>query len=356
MLDTLPVAERRAAAAPRSDPAAAAAIEVDALTKRFAARRRWIDAVRAPFRRERMVALDNVSLSVGRGEFFGLLGPNGAGKTTLFKTMATLVTPDEGRVTVEGFDVARQGGAVRRVLTPVIADERSLRWRLTAYENIRLFAVLYGIPSDLVDSRTREVLAIVGLPDTGRKLVGEFSSGMKQRLMIARALLPSPRILLLDEPTRGLDPISARTLRSFLREVVCGQQGCTVVLATHSTEEAFELCDRLAIMNLGRLLAIAPVGELVARYGDDRYIVRTSAPDHPALAEAVQAGQRAPVIGRVDADGWTQVELSLPGGPARAADTMRFLVREGLAMSTFERVPLSLAELIERVLREAAVV
>ena len=344
---TASAVDERPAALPRD-----AAIVVENLTKRFALRRPMKDVLRTPFKREFVKALDGVSFEIAAGEFFGLLGPNGAGKTTVFKTLATLVTPDEGRVTVAGFDVVRQDAAVRRVLTPVIADERSLRWRLTAYENIRLFAVLYGISPDAVETRTREVLEIVNLPNTGRKLVGEFSSGMKQRLMIARALLPRPRILLLDEPTRGLDPLSARALRTFLRDVICRQQGCTVAMATHSAEEAFELCDRLAIMHKGRLLIAGPTHDLVARYADDRYRLWTQQPEHPALA---RAAAHKPLIGRPGADGWTHVDLSIPGGNARAAEALRFLVQEGPPISRFESVSLSLAELIERVFREASV-
>jgi ABC-2 type transport system ATP-binding protein len=346
---TLRPIDERPAVPPRE-----AAIAVEHLTKRFALRRQLKDIVRAPFEREYVKALDDVSLQIAPGEFFGLLGPNGAGKTTLFKTLATLVTPDAGRVTIAGFDVVRQDAAVRRVLTPVIADERSLRWRLSAYENVRLFAVLYGIPANAVETRTREVLEIVNLHDTGRKLVGEFSSGMKQRLMVARALLPHPRILLLDEPTRGLDPLSARTLRAFLRDVICREQGCTVALATHNTEEAFELCDRLAIMNKGRLLAAGRTQDLVIRYADDRYRLLTQQPEDPALARTSAAAHK-PLIGRTDADGWTEVELSIPGGNARAAEVLGYLVRQGPPISRFEAVSLSLAELIERVLREASV-
>src|SRR5690606_27038464 len=152
---------------------------------------------------------------------------------------ATLVTPDHGTVRVEGLDVVRDAAAVRRALVPVVADERSLRWRLNAYENLRLYAVLYRVPAARLRSRIQEVLEVVGLEATGHKMVGQFSSGMRQRLLVARALLSSPRVLLLDEPTRGLDPLSARALRAFLKDDLCRRQGRTVLLATHNAEEAF---------------------------------------------------------------------------------------------------------------------
>ena len=331
-----------------------ASVQVRGLSKSFESRRAWSEVWRQPFHTERVSALTDVSLDVSPGEFFGLLGPNGAGKTTLFKILATLVTPDTGQVTVGGHDVVRNSAAVRSVMTPVIADERSLRWRLSAFENVRLFAVLYGLSKDEVNRRSAEVLSFVGLQDTGEKMVGQFSSGMKQRVMIARALLPRPRILLLDEPTRGLDPISARELRRFLREVICDQHGCTILLATHSSEEAFELCDRVAVMNKGKLLVTGATADLVAEYADDRYRVFTTMPEHPAVARAAPAGTVARV-GTADAGGWTDVEFRVAAGPAHAAEVLRSLVAAGVEVSRFERETLTLADLIERVLHRAGV-
>lgn len=342
-----------AIAAPRPVPAIRpTAIAVTAVTKSFAKRRTMRESLKAPFRQEYVKALDGVSFDVAQGEFFGLLGANGAGKTTLFKTLATLITPDAGEVRVEGLDVVRDASAIRGVMTPVIADERSLRWRLNAYENIRLFAVLYDIPRAEMESRIQEVLTVVNLHDTGHKMVGEFSSGMKQRLMIARALLPRPRILLLDEPTRGLDPLSARTLRRFLKDVVCVERGCTVLLATHSTEEAFELCDRVAIMNQGRLLVTGRTSDLVDSYGNERYWVYTTAPEHSAWAGLTRLGLKPPTFSRTDPEGWSVMELSVSGGADETAALIRHLVAQHVPISRFERVPLTLAGLMERVLRE----
>jgi ABC-2 type transport system ATP-binding protein len=340
--------------AANSQAVGSASVQVRGLTKSFEARRVWSEIWRHPFDTERVRALTDVSLDISPGEFFGLLGPNGAGKTTLFKILATLVTPDSGQVTVGGHDVVRNAAAVRTVMTPVIADERSLRWRLSAFENVRLFAVLYGLSRDEVDRRSAEVLSFVGLQDTGEKMVGQFSSGMKQRVMIARALLPRPRILLLDEPTRGLDPISARELRKFLREVVCDQQGCTILLATHSSEEAFELCDRVAVMNQGRLLVTGATAALAAEYADDRYRLFTTMPEHPAVAGAAPVGT-VPLVGTADADGWTDVEYRVAGGAAPAAELLKSLVAAGVPVSRFERENLTLADLIERVLRRAGI-
>jgi ABC-2 type transport system ATP-binding protein len=338
--------------APQREPT----VLLDGLTKRFPERRGWIDMIRHPTRTTYATVLQRVSCAVYESEFFGLLGPNGAGKTTLFKILATLVVPDSGRATILGRDVARDGPAVRRLLAPVIADERSLYWRLTALDNLELYGVLQGLRGHDARARARELLAIVGLADTGQKMVGSFSSGMKQRLLIARALIARPRVLLLDEPTRSLDPVSARQFRAFLREEVAGRQGCTVLLATHNTEEALELCTRVAVLDRGRLLATGTTAQLAREIGDDRFRLWTRDPRHPALAALATLGVAHGVtpVG-ADEDGWERVEMEIPGGPARAAQVVAFLTEQGLPIARFERVSLSLADLIERIVERGNV-
>ena len=343
----------RALSVPPAPTAAATppAVCIQDVEKSFLVRRTFREILRHPFRLERTRALDGVSLDIRRGEFFGLLGANGAGKTTLFKILATLITPDKGKVTVEGLDVMRAGAAVRGVLTPVIADERSLRWRLSARENLRLFATLHGLPPHEVDGRVDEVLRVIGLEQTHHKLVGRFSSGMKQRLLIGRALIPRPKVLLLDEPTRSLDPVSARGLRTFLREEVCQRLGCTVLLATHNAEEAFELCDRMAILDRGRLVVVGETEKLVLQFSDELYRLWTTMPAHPALAGLVPRGlARDARVRQTDDEGWTEVDVYVPGGFARAAEALAFLAEQGVVVARFERIRLSLGELIQKVI------
>jgi ABC-2 type transport system ATP-binding protein len=330
-----------------SDIAATAArpvaLSIQNLGKSFLVRRPLRDMLLHPFAVERMQALRDVTCDIHQGEFFGLLGSNGAGKTTLFKVLATLITPDRGSASVVGFDVVRAAAQVRRVLTPVIADERSLRWRLSARENLNLFATLYGLPARSIRARVDEVLQIVGLEDTQRKLVGRFSSGMKQRLLIGRALIPQPRVLLLDEPTRSLDPVTARGLRRFLRDEVCKRLGCTVLLATHSAEEAFELCDRVAVLHHGRIVAVGPTEELVFEFGDDRYRVWTRTPEHPAFAALVaQRIVTEPVVRLPDEGGWGRVDIEIPGSLDDSAKALGFLSAHGVPLARFERARLSL--------------
>ncbi|MBA2683234.1 MAG: ABC transporter ATP-binding protein [Gemmatimonadaceae bacterium] len=330
------------------------AVVLDGISKAFPVRRTWGEMVRHPLLRPRAPVLQNVSLAVAEGEFFGLLGPNGAGKTTLFKMLATLVLPDEGTATVGGYDVVAESSKVRSVLAPVIADERSLYWRLTAFQNLELFAKLQGMRGTAIKARVDEVLGVVGLTDTKEKIVAAFSSGMKQRLLIARALVASPRVLLLDEPTRSLDPISARGFRTFLRDEISGRQGCTVLLATHSADEVLELCNRVAVLDRGRLLATGTTTSLARDLGEERYALFTRDATHPALAALVQRAVVGALTVRGEEDGWTRVDMEVTGGMERAAQIVATLVEQGVVVARFEKVPLPLADLIDRIVRRGA--
>jgi ABC-2 type transport system ATP-binding protein len=181
-------------------------------------------------------------------------------------------------------------------------------------------------------------------------MTGAFSSGMRQRLLIARALLARPKVLLLDEPTRSLDPISARTFRQFLREEIVGAQGCTVVLATHSADEAFELCDRVAVLDRGRLLACGPALALARAYSEERHHLWTTHPGHEAFTKLVHRGlvERSTPLPDRDGD-WHCVEVVLRGGMNDSAAVVSALAREGVPVARFERLALSLADLLERV-------
>jgi ABC-2 type transport system ATP-binding protein len=338
-------------AEPPRDPV----VLIQGLSKRFAVRRGIRETLLRPRGRRWAQVLDGVTCDVRQGEFVGLLGPNGAGKTTLLKILSTLVLPDAGRAVVAGWDVARDGARVRAVVAPCLASERSLYWRLSATENLQLAADLAGVPRGEVRARIAESLGAVGLADTGAKMVGQFSSGMMQRLLIARALLTRPRLLMLDEPTRSLDPISAREFRRFLRDELVDRRGCAVLLATHNAEEAFDLCDRVAVMNRGRLLAQGPAHDLAERFLGARYRLVTSMPRHPAVAEAEQRGTFVRLGAPADeGEGWYAVTLRLCAGAGAAPAVLQELVTRGVPVARFERVPLSLADLIESVLSSHA--
>jgi len=239
-------------------------IETFALTKRFSKVSSYRALLR--FRRqEDLTAVDSVTLQIREGELFGLLGPNGAGKTTLIKMLCTLILPSEGRALVCGRDVVADGAAVRSLIGLVDCQERSFFWRLSGRQNLEFFAALYGLRGAEAGDRIGQLLVLVGLSRDADRRFMSYSTGMRQRLAVARGLLSMPRVMFMDEPTRGLDPVSARDLRSFIRQTLVEQLGHTVVLVTHRLDEAEELCDRVAIMNHGRIIACGPVAEVKKR-------------------------------------------------------------------------------------------
>ncbi len=205
-----------------------------------------------------MDVLKGIDLTVRRGELIGLLGPNGAGKTTLLKSMATLVIPDRGSICIDGIDIARYPLQAKRKIGLCSSEEKSFYARLSARVNLDFFAALFGFRGRQKNRRIEEVLDLVDLHEHADQRVSTFSSGMRQRLTIARALLGDPEILLLDEPTRAVDPLHAETLRIFFRERLMRDLGKTVVLATNILDEAWRLCDRIAIVNGGKITALGP--------------------------------------------------------------------------------------------------
>ncbi len=233
-----------------------AAVETRELTKVFW--RRPAGARRSWFRRPRpepLRAVDGLNLTIPEGEFFGLLGPNGAGKTTAIRMLCTLLEPTSGQALVNGYDAARQADAVRASIGVVFSSERALYWKLTGRENLAYYAALYHVPPEVCRRRIPELLELVELADRADEYVERYSSGMKQRLALAKALLNDAPVLLLDEPTVGLDPQSARHVRDFIRRLN-REQGKTIILTTHYMEEADRLCDRVGVIDHGRIIAL----------------------------------------------------------------------------------------------------
>jgi len=201
-------------------------------------------------------AVDGVGFSIRKGELFGLLGPNGAGKTTLIKCISTLLIPDGGSASVGGFDIKREPLRVRQHIGVLTGGERSLYWKLTPVENLRYFATLYGVPRKVIKDRIDYLLDLMGLTDKASVRVEKLSSGMKQKLSLARVLAHDPPILLVDEPTLGLDPYFARFIRDFIKNELNKKLHKTILLTTHYMDEADELCDRIAFMNRGKIEAL----------------------------------------------------------------------------------------------------
>lgn len=233
------------------------AVKTEELTRLFRLRRR-----EAQDGRREVLALDRVSLEVFPGELFGLLGPNGAGKTTLIKILATLLAPTSGRAFVAGVDVVENPAEVRRHINMVVGGETSGYGLLTVEENLWMFAQFYGIPSRQARRRIQELLSLVGMADRAKTKVYHLSSGMRQKMNIVRGFLTDPEILFLDEPTLGLDVQTAHTIRGFVRSWLQEHPDRTILLTTHYMHEADELCDRVAIIDRGRILACAAPVEL----------------------------------------------------------------------------------------------
>ncbi len=238
------------------------AVSVRGLIKKYPLVRGYRELVAHPFRRRFVTALDGVDLEVGAGRCQCLLGPNGAGKTTLIKILATLVLPDGGQARVGGFDVERDPGRVKGAIDLAVGDERSFYWRLTGRQNLRFFAVLSDIPAAESRRRVDEILGLAGLDDVADMRYNTYSTGKRQMLAFARALLTDARILLVDEPTRSLDPGFARKIRAFIRGELVGRQGRTVFWATHNLAEAAEVADDLAIIDKGRIRASGRTADL----------------------------------------------------------------------------------------------
>jgi ABC-2 type transport system ATP-binding protein len=228
-------------------------------------------------------AVRGVNFEVATGEVFGFLGPNGAGKTTTINMLCTLAKPTSGEASVAGHDVVAERDDVRRNIGLVFQDP-TLDGYLTAAQNLQLHAELYGVQSDLVAPRMRQVMEMVGLWDRKDSVVGTFSGGMRRRLEIARGLMHSPRVLFLDEPTIGLDPQTRRSIWTYIRELK-EREEITIFMTTHYMDEA-EWCDRIAIMDHGEIVALDSPDALKAGVGTDRVTIHTD--DNDAAIAALE--------------------------------------------------------------------
>lgn len=212
-------------------------------------------------------ALKGVSFSIDEGEILGLLGPNGAGKTTTIKILTTLLAPTSGEAKIFGRNCFGEERFIRDKINFIFGGERGLYWRLSAYENLQYFGDIYKIPGKVLKERIPKLIKMVNLEGREHEKVEGFSKGMKQRLQIARGLINDPKILFLDEPTIGLDPVGAKDLRNIILKLK--EEGKTILLTTHYMYEADELCDRIAIINNGEVIDIGTSRELKQRHIND---------------------------------------------------------------------------------------
>jgi ABC-2 type transport system ATP-binding protein len=266
----------------------------------------------------RVTAVDEVSLTVPTGQVFGLLGPNGAGKTTIIKMSCGLITPTAGTIRLGGYDVARQRALAVRQIGAVLEGSRNVYWPLSAWENLMYFGQLKGLRAAEIRPRAERLLSELGLWERRHETVGSFSRGMQQKVAVSAALITDPPIILLDEPTIGLDVESARTFKDWIVHLA-RDEGKTIVLTTHQLEVAHELSDRIAVIKDGEIIADLPTADLLARYAENRFVIRiTGSLDGAAL----------PAGARVEPDG-DQTRVLLPDTDGRAV----FAVLDRLAVT-----------------------
>lgn len=261
------------------------AIEVEGVCKSFPADydvRAWIGRAGRPA--PRRVALQDVTLSISRGEVFGLLGPNGAGKTTLLKSIATLLVPERGRIAIEGIDTVAQPLRAKEKIGLSLGEERSFYHHLSARRNLEFFGALVGVHGEALHRRIDEVARVVDLEADLDRDVRAFSSGMRVRLGVARALLSDPEIIIFDEPTRAVDPVRALEIRALIRDTLAQRFGKTIVISTNVLDEAWSVCDRVAILRAGEVVALGAPAVLAARFAGRRRFAITFDAFDEALA------------------------------------------------------------------------
>lgn len=310
------------------------AVEAEGLVKEY--RIGWL-----PFKRRVVRALDRVDLAIPRGTLYSLLGPNGAGKTTLIKILSTLLIPDEGWARVAGFDVVEETSEVRRRIGVVLGGERALYLRLTAWDNLWFFSQLYGIPPGEARRRIRDLLELVGLEEWAHVRVENYSKGMKQRLHIARGLINDPEVLLLDEPTIGLDPAAARHVRDLIRRIVA--EGRTVILTTHYMAEAEELSDRIGIIDKGRIIAEGSPDDIRRLVGPERVVELRLAGDGRGL-DALIEGMGAKRLAVEEGDSVVVYKVLVSNVDSFMDELARVVARGGLKVRGIEVKEPSLEE------------
>ena len=242
-------------------------------------------SVRGFWKREKhpVEAVRDVSFSIRKGELFGMVGPNGAGKTTTVKMLSTLLLPTSGRAAIFGYDIVKDTYQIRPRIGFTFGGNKGLYGRLSALDNLKYFAELYKLAPGTIERRIKEMLEIVGLTGREKDRVETFSSGMQQRLHLARAMLHDPDMIFLDEPTVGIDPIGAREIRALVKDLV--RRGKTILLTTHYMYEAEDLCDRIAVVNHGEIVALDTPAALKTRASGDSVIVIQSPTENPALQD-----------------------------------------------------------------------
>lgn len=232
----------------------------------FPVGKRYIQYLKNPFSKNFCSAIDNVKIDINNGDRIAFLGSNGAGKTTLLKLIGGLLYPTEGNVLVDGFDTQKENREARQKIGFVLNEERSFYWRLTGKENLEFFASLDNLKGPELNNKVNKLIELVGLAGHENKKFAGYSSGMKQKLAIARGLLSDPEVLILDEPTRTLDPISVNEIGEIISQRIHSEGKKTLLIATHSMEEAKMLCNKVCYMNKGKIIDFSYISDILKEH------------------------------------------------------------------------------------------
>jgi ABC-2 type transport system ATP-binding protein len=299
------------------------AIEVKDVVKKFRRGRR--------LRKRDIFAVDKVSFEIPEGELFGLLGPNGAGKTTLVRCLATLLIPNEGTIKIMGKDILNHSLYCRKQIGLLTSGERTLYWKLSGNDNLKFFGALYGLDGKERDKRIEYLMELLELKDVQNERVEKYSSGMKQKISLARALLHDPKILLLDEPTLGLDPQFSKFLRVFIKETLNKKERKTIILTTHYMDEADELCQRIAFINRGKIVDLKTPYEYKRDLPHSEVLdLRCSAFQNPdEVTKQLQSLRTVEKITVTTQDNTTNVKIILPRAESILSDLIELVRQKG---------------------------
>ncbi len=289
--------------------------------------------------RKELIALQGVNLTVERGELFGLLGPNGAGKTTLIKILTTLLSPTSGWARVAGADIQREPHLARPRINMVSGGESSGYGLLTVRENLWMFSQFYGVPSNEANERIEALLEMVGMKDRIHTKSSDLSTGLRQKMNIIRGFLTDPEVLFLDEPTLGLDVGASRDVRKFIIEWLKADKERTLLLTTHYMVEADELCDRVAIINKGRVLACDTPAALKQKLQKDALFVIDTSPLNGLTPQMVQDQVGVQKVTVTDIEGGARLQVSLVEDAALARVINLFTQKDVQVMNLTKREP-----------------
>lgn len=327
------------------------AIEVRELSKSYPVPRPLWSLLRRRIQGDSILALDRISFSMAQGEVLGLLGPNGAGKTTLINILSTLLTPTSGEVRVGGHDLRTSSEQARKLVGLVTSNERSFYWRLTGRQNLRFFAELYHVPEDEADGRIAEFLEALGLADFADRRFDSYSTGIRQRFAFARALLHKPRILFMDEPTKGLDPNASTALLQLIQERILKIWQPTIIITSHNLTEIETLCDRVAIVDHGRLRRIGTVGELARSIRSyEAYAVQVAGTDRKMLEGL--AALLGPDRVRIREGSALTLELGLGDGNRSLSSALQYILDHGGEIRRCEPMEVSLADVFRETVQQ----